>query len=601
MKKPLIRTLLITSIAAAIALPIAAYASPQPAPQTQEARRAQLEKLLSSHWEEQMKENPEWASMLGDKRYNDKLSDFSQAKIDQGMRDNQLWLKKFKALNVEGLNEQERLSRDLMVRSLEMAIEGGKLKGWQMPLLHNYGIHIDAPQMVSALSFKTVKDYEDYIARLNQLPRLFEQTIVQMKKGMQNKIMPPKFLIEKVVKQCDDIAMLSSEKSPFAQPLEKMPASFSEADKKRLSAAIHAAIAKKIAPAYKNLSSFVKNEYAPQGRSEVGLWSLPQGDIRYAFQAKTSTTTNMTPEEIHQLGLAEVARIEAEMLKVAVKLGYQDVASFNAAILKNPDFNPKSRDEIVQLYRKYTDEAYKKLPQLFGRLPIAKVEIKAIEEFREKGAPAAQYSDPALDGSRPGRVFVNTSEFEKRSIINIESTALHEGVPGHHMQIAIAQELPALPKFRKNAMFGAYVEGWALYAEQLGREIGAYQDPYNYYGHLQAEMMRAIRLVVDTGLHHKKWSRQQVVDFFRAHSSMDDVAIQSETDRYIAWPGQALSYKIGQLKISQLRNFAQQELGTRFDIRAFHDLILGSGALPLDVLETKVTGWVQKQKVLAAN
>jgi uncharacterized protein (DUF885 family) len=330
-RKPLIRSLVALSLASCIFnVTNAADAV---------SNRKQLDSLLHAHWEEQMKQSPEWASMLGDKRYNDKLSDFSQAQIDKDLRDTHLWMKKFQALDVAGLSEQERLTRELMIRNLQLNLDGAKLKNWEIPLLHNFGIHIDAPQMVSSLSFTSVKDYEDYLARLNQLPRLFEQTMVQMKKGMQDNIMPPKFLAEKVVQQCEDIAKLPVDKSPFAQPLEKMPASFSPAQKKHFNEQIKLAIRSKIAPAYKKMAQFVQKDYAPKGRTEVGLWALPDGAARYAFQAQNATTTLMTPEEIHQIGLTEVARIEAEMAKVASKLGFADVASFNAAILKNPELH----------------------------------------------------------------------------------------------------------------------------------------------------------------------------------------------------------------------------------------------------------------------
>ena len=342
-------------------------------------------------------------------------------------------------------------------------------------------------------------------------------------------------------------------------------------------------------------AKFVKEEYAPNGRTEPGLWSLPDGEARYAFRVKTNTTTNQSPEEIHQVGLREVARIEAEMLKVAKKLGFADRKNFNASIEKNPDVHPKSRLEILDRYRKYTDQMYAKLPELFGRFPKAKVEIMPIEEFRENEA-STSYNQGTPDGSRPGHIMVNTGKFAEQTTLSIETTTYHEGVPGHHMQISIAQELPALPPFRQQYFVTAYVEGWALYAERLGEEVGFYQDPYSYYGHLSDEMLRAIRLVVDTGFHYKRWTRQQVVDFFHEHSATDEVEVQRETDRYIAIPGQALGYKIGQLKILELRAKAQKELGNKFDIRGFHDTVLASGALPLDVLEKEVDNWVKAQQ-----
>jgi uncharacterized protein (DUF885 family) len=339
----------------------------------------------------------------------------------------------------------------------------------------------------------------------------------------------------------------------------------------------------------------VKTQYLPHGRKDVGMWSLPDGAARYSFKAKSSTTTEQTPEQIHQLGLSEVQRIEAQMLGVAQKLGFADLKSFNASLAANPALHPKSRQDIIDLYKKYTEQMYAKLPEQFGILPKGKVEITQVEEFREQGASAAAYNQGTPDGKRPGRVMVNTGDFAKRSTIDIETTALHEGVPGHHMQIAIGQEIEGLPAFRQQGNYTAYAEGWALYSERLGEELGFFTDPYSYYGHLQDEMLRAIRLVVDTGLHYKKWNRQQVVDFFHDHSGIEEVEVQSETDRYIVWPGQALGYKIGQLKILELRDYAKAQLGSKFDIRQFHDQVLGAGALPMDVLETRIKAWVAGQ------
>ncbi|WP_374361111.1 DUF885 family protein [Pseudoduganella danionis] len=560
------------------------------------ARRDALNQLIKEQWEYSMKNSPEWASLLGDKRYNDKWSDFSQAGIDADLKKSADFLKRFEAIDTTGFPLQEQLNRDLMLRQLRESVAGARFKDWEMPLAQNSGIHIDLPQIVSALPFETVKDYEDYITRLHALPKLFEQTRVQMEKGVQDKLMPPKFLIPKIVKQCEDVAAMKPADSPFAQPIKNFPKEFSEADKARLSKAILGAIQKDVTPSYKKLAQYTKTRYLPHGRTEVGMWSLPDGAARYTFKANASTTTTMTPEQIHQLGLAEVARIEGQMLATAQKLGYKDLKTFNKAVEENPELHPKSRQEILDLYQKYTDQMYTQLPQQFGILPKGKVEIRPVEEFREKGASGAAYMSGSPDGKRAGRVMVNTGDFEKRSTISIETTALHEGVPGHHMQLTIAQEIDGLPNFRQQGNYTAYAEGWALYSERLGEELGFFSNPYSYYGHLQDEMLRAIRLVVDTGLHYKKWNRQQVVDFFHDHSGIEEVEVQSETDRYIVWPGQALGYKIGQLKILELRDYARKELGKDFDIRQFHDQVLGAGALPMDVLESHIKGWVSTEK-----
>lgn len=560
------------------------------------ARRKALDLLLKEQWEYTLRTSPEFASILGDKRYNDRLSDFSQAAIDADLAQTAAFLKRFEALDTTGFPVQEQLNKDLMVRQLRLALEGARFKEWEMPVLQTSGIHIDLPQVVGMLPFETLKDYEDYLARLEQVPKAFDQVILQMRNGMRDGLMPPQFLLPKIADQCDKLVATPLEANPFAQPLAKFPATFTDAEKARLKAALEGALRGKILPAYSRFSTFVRQEYAPKGRTKEGLWSLPDGAALYAYRVKSATTTDLSPEEIHRIGLSEVARIEGQMLEVARKLGFKDLATFNASLQGNPALHPKSGQEILDLYTRYTEQMTAKLPHLFGRLPKSKVIVKPVEAFREKEASAAAYTPPAPDGSRPGHIQVNTGDFANRLLTGVETTALHEGVPGHHMQIAIAQELPELPPFRQQGYFTAYVEGWALYAERLGREVGSFQDAYSTYGHLQGEMLRAIRLVVDTGLHHKRWTRQQVVDFFHAHSGIEDVEVQSETDRYIVWPGQALGYKVGQLKILELRAYAEAQLVRRFDLRGFHDEILGAGALPLDVLEARIRAWVAARK-----
>jgi uncharacterized protein (DUF885 family) len=428
---------------------------------------------------------------------------------------------------------------------------------------------------------------------------LFDENMIQMRKGMAEGLMQPRILLEKVADQANGIATQAPDKSPFAHPFFSFPKSIADADQTRLRDLGLAAIKDSVLPAYAKFATFVRDEYAPKGRTEAGIWALPDGDARYAFRVKQSTTTTLTPEEIHQLGLAQVKEIEGRMLEVANHLGYSDLKSFNAAIAKDPKLHAHSRQQILDLYQKYIDQMYLKLPDLFGRLPKAKVEVRPIEEFREKEA-STSYVQGTPDGSRPGHVMVNTGDFEKRGVIDIETTAYHEGVPGHHMQISIAQELPTLPPFRQEESYSAFIEGWALYSERLGKELGFFQDPYSYYGHLGDDMLRAVRLVVDTGLHYKHWTRQQVVDYFHDHSTEDEPNVQSETDRYMSNPGQALSYKVGQLEILKLRQYAKDQLGDKFDIRGFHDEVLGAGAVPLDVLENRIHEWVAEQKARTA-
>jgi uncharacterized protein (DUF885 family) len=559
-----------------------------------EVRVKALHELLNEQWEYFLRTSPEFASILGDKRYNDKLSDLSQAAIDRDLAQNRAFLAKFTAVDATGFPEQERLNRDLMVRNLRESLDAAKFREWEMPVNQMNGLHIDAPQLVTSLSFDTVKDYEDYIARLKQLPRAFREVTVQMRKGMSERLMPPKILLVQAAKQANDLAIQKPGDSPFAIPTTKFPKEFSAADQQRLRDGVLAALRDSVLPAYVKFTSFLSDEYAPHGRTDIGTWALPNGAERYAFAVRRSTTTNMTPDEIHALGLREVARIEADQLVIAKKLGFPTVKALRDSIPKIPALHPASREAILDEYRHYVDQMSAKLPTLFGRLPKAKLEVMPIEAFLEKEA-STHYNQGTPDGSRPGHVFVNTYDFANQLTINNESTAYHEGIPGHHMQISIAQELPDLPPFRQQASYTAFQEGWALYSERLGKEIGFYQDPYKDYGRLDDEMLRAIRLVVDTGIHGREhWTRDQVVQFFREHSSNNEATIQSETDRYIAWPAQALAYKVGQLTILRLREKARTALGDKFSLPAFHDELIGAGALPMDVLETRMNEWIAR-------
>ena len=566
--------------------------------QTVDARVAALHRLLDEQWEYTLRTNPEFASILGDKRYNARLTDFSQAAIDRNNAQTKTFLRQFAAIDATGFPEQEKLNRDLMVRNLRESVEAEQFKEWEMPVNQMSGLHIDLPQLITSLSFATVQDYDDYIARLKQFPRVFGEVMVQMHKGMADGLMPPKILLAQVVTQAENIANQKPEDTPFAIPTTQFPKDLSAADQQRLRDGLLAAIKDSVLPTYATFTAFVRDDYAPHGRTDIGTWALPDGAARYAFAVRRSTTTSMTPEEIHQLGLREVARIEAEQLTIARKLGFPDLRTFRDSIPKMPSLHPKSRQQILDEYQHYTDQMWAKLPELFGRLPKAKLEILPIQSFVEKES-STHYDQGTPDGSRPGHVFVNTYDYANQLIITNESTAYHEGVPGHHMQIAIAQELPALPPFRQQANYTAYIEGWALYAERLGKEVGFYQDPYVDYGRLDDEMLRAIRLVVDPGIHAKHWTRDQVVQFFRQHSSLNEAGIQSETDRYIAWPAQAVAYKVGQLTFLRLRDQARQALGPKFDIRAFHDELLGAGALPMDVLERRVGEWIASQRAEA--
>ena len=566
------------------------------------ARRADLTRLLNDEWEYTLQHSPELATQVGDPRYNDRLSDFSDQAIAESLEDARQALARFEAIDTTGFPEQEKLNQQLMVRSLRDGLESARFKDWEMPVTQFGGIHLWYPSLPYDSPFRNVKDYEDYISRLHQMPRALDQAIGHMRDGLRDHLMPPKFLLEKVADQAQSIADDSLgddplDKSPFCEPLKKFPDSISPADRARLRAAIEAAVKNEVAPAYAKFAKFVREDYAPHGRSDPGLWALPDGDARYRLAVKEQTTTDMSPDAIHDLGVKSVAEIESQMLVIAHAQGFPDLKSFNGHIRHDPAHYAKSGQQLFDLYSHYRDQMYPKLPQLFGRLPKNKLDVVPMETFREKSSPPADYSLGAGDGSRPGRINVNEYAPEKRLLLNVEAIAYHEGVPGHHLQFSIAQELPDLPPFRKFTLdVNAYTEGWAFYSERLGKEVGFYQDPYSEYGRLQNEIWRAVRWVVDTGVHSQHWTRQQMVDYFHAHTAMDDENINTEVDRYIAWPGQALSYKMGQMKILELRARAQKELGPKFDLRKFHDAILDSGPLPLDVLEGKIDDWIRASK-----
>jgi len=562
-----------------------------------EARRAELNRLLADEWEYTLRTQPELATQVGDTRYNDRLSDFSDKAIAENVEHTRQALRRFEALDTTGFPEQERLNQSLMVRSLRESVESAQFKSWEMPATQFGGIHLGYASLAFDSPFRNVKDYEDYLARLRQIPRVLEQAAGHMRDGLRDHLMPPKYLLEKVATQAQQIADNPLDKSPFTGPLRKFPDSISEVDRKRLREGIEGAVKNEVSPAYARFAKFVREDYAPHGRLDPGTWALPDGEARYRFAVRQQTTTNFTAEEIHHLGLKSVAEIEVEMLKIARAQGFSDLKSFNAHIRQDPNLHGKSGQQFLDLYTKYRDQMYEKLPQLFGRLPKNKLAVVPMESYRSADGVPADYSIGAGDGSRPGRINVNEYAPEKRLLLNVEAIGYHEGVPGHHLQFSIAQELTDLPPFRKYDLdVNAYTEGWAFYSERLGKEVGFYQDPYSDYGRLQNEMWRAVRWVVDTGVHARHWSRQQMVDYFREHTAMDDQNIETEVDRYIAWPAQALSYKMGQRKILELRERAQRELGAKFDLRAFHDAVLDQGPLPLDVLEEKIDGWIAGQK-----
>ncbi|CRX63048.1 hypothetical protein ABR2090_0083 [Acinetobacter baumannii] len=550
-------------------------------------------------WEYTLKNNPETATALGDLRYNDRWTEISKNQIEKDKKTTQNFLKRFEAIDSTGFSATDQLNKDLMIYQLKETLKNYDLKLYEMPFNQMWGLHLQFPGFISSIPFNNAKQYQDYISRLKQIPLILDQGIQLAKQGQKDGLMPPKYLIEKVAKQIDSIATPAGADSVFASPLKQFPKNISKAEQERLSREVLQTINQYVRPAYQKLGTFIQKDYLPHGRQHEGIWSLPNGDELYRFYVENNTTTSESPENIHQLGLKEVARIEAEMLKIAKAQGFNDLKSFQQSLKTNPAVFPKSREEILEIYRGYIAQMQPELPKLFGLLPKNKVEVLPVEQYREKEAAGAEYHQGTPDGSRPGQVYVNTGDFSERSKISMEATAYHEAIPGHHMQIDIAQNLPNLPMFRKQPNHTAYIEGWALYAEQLGKDIGFYKDPLSDYGRLSSELFRACRLVVDTGVHYKKWTRQQMIDFMREHSALDEPDIQAEADRYIAIPAQALAYKMGQLKILELRELAKQELGDRFDIKAFHDMILNAGTLPLNILDARIKNWIKEQKAAA--
>ena len=561
-----------------------------------DARVKTLNSIFSDYWEDLLKHQPDFASSIGDNRYNDQLPDYSVQAYNESLARGRAFLSRLTEVDAAGMTDQQQLSKDLLVRTLIENQQEARFKPWELPVNQFYGLQVGLPQLVAQLSFNSVKDYDDYIARLKKVPLAFQQTTDDMSIGMEDRREPPAYLMEKVLTQVNTIANEKPQDSPFALPLKKFPASVSATEQARIKEELLAAIAGQVNPAYLRFGKFLQTQYIPNGRKDPGIWALPDGEAYYRFLVKQSTTTDMTPEQIHQIGLDQVKQDEEQLLAIAQKLGFADIKALEAAAAKNPKLYPTSKDQLLDAYRGHLDQMRPKLPQLFGRLPKAPLVVMPVPEYAEKDQAAAYYEHGTPDGSRPGTVFVNTYKFETRPLYSTEAIAYHEGLPGHHLQISIAQELTGIPQFRKYTYYTAYTEGWGLYAERLGKDIGFYQDPYNDYGRLEADIWRAIRLVVDTGVHSKHWTRDQMVDYFHQHSAIPDADVQAEVDRYIAWPAQALGYKVGQLKLLELKAKAQQALGDRFDIRAFHDQVLDSGALPLDYLEQRIDTWIAQQK-----
>lgn len=566
-----------------------AASAAEPSAASLDRRLTAQKALFAEYWETTLKLNPTLATGVGDYRYNDQLGDYSLAGIHKRHAINDQFLKRIKAISTEGFGEEDRTSHDLLIRNLEENDTDYALKNYEMPVTAQGGLHTQLADLPHAMPFDSVKHYEDYIARLHRIPAALREVEEVLRAGVKDHLVMVKFLAAKIPQQATGIIAAD----PFLGPIKSMPATFSEADRQRLTAAIESAVKDDVLPAYKQFAEFMTTEYVPHGRTTLSIESLPEGKRRYQAALRRLTTLNLTPREIHEIGLKECDRITAEMTALAKANGYADLASFREHVENDPKYKPASAQAIVDDFEHYIAQMRPKLPQLFTLIPWQPVTVEPIPEFQK--AAATHYQTGTPDGKRPGRVSVAVSDYQHRSLINDEAVAYHEGIPGHHMQLSIQQTLTGLPEFRKHGGNSGYVEGWALYAEQLGKEVGFYQDPGSDYGRLRSELFRAVRLVVDTGIHDMGWSRDQVVDFMRKSHAVDEPTIQAETDRYISWPGQACSYKLGQLKIRELRERASQKLGARFDERKFHDAILSGGTLPLDVLDARINRWIAAQ------
>ncbi len=558
---------------------------------------AQLNELYEECFDRSMELNPIYATFIGDYRYNDRFANsIGPEHIEKTSALTRECLDRLLAIGSGGLSGQDLLSFQIFQRNQEENQAGEKFPGELIPLNQFRSTPNFFAQMGSGASlhpFKTVKDYQDFLGRIDGFVIWMHQARDNMRAGMEKGLVQPRVLMEKVVPQLAAHVVSDIEESLFYRPIQNMPESFSDEERTTLTAAYRDAIENKVFPVYGMLRDFVQDEYLPATRATVGMLDLPGGNAWYAYRVATTTTTDLSPQAIHEIGLAEVERIQAAMQTVMDEVGFDGtLKEFFEYLNSDPQFYFDERDQLIDGYKALREEVHAKALKIFDRLPKADYEIRAVEPFREKTASGGSYMRPSPDGSRPGVFYANAYDLKARPKWAMQSLFLHEAIPGHHFQGALTLEIEDLPRFRKFGGYTAYSEGWGLYAESLGKEIGMYADPYQYFGALNAELWRAIRLVVDTGLHYQGWTRQQVLDYMYANSATKEARAVSEAERYIAIPSQALAYKIGQLKISELRARAESALGERFDIKAFHRQVLEDGPLPLSVLEAKIDRWI---------
>ncbi|HYJ05212.1 MAG TPA: DUF885 domain-containing protein [Chthoniobacterales bacterium] len=574
-----------------ILLPLPAVAAE---PRETEAGKA-LNAFFEAEWEYEMEQSPVRASFMGDRRWNDRWGDQSLEAIRKREAHATDALARLKKFDRAKLSPAEQLNYDLFQKDLETDIEGSKFRTYLMPITQRGGLQT-LDELGERLRFETVKDYEDWIARLRAFPTLMDQSIALMQEGAREKVIWPKIVLSRVPAQIDKQLVSKPEESPFFKPFTKFPDAIGPADRERLSKAGQEAIAAGVLPSFQKLRKYF-DEYLTAAPEQVGVWQMQKGAEFYAHLTRRFTTTDLTPQQIHEKGLSEVARIKAEMQTIMEKVGFKGtLPEFFTKLRTDPQFFYKTPEELLEAYRAMSKRIDPNLVKVFKTLPRMPYGVTPIPDKIAPDTTTAYYNQPAADGSRAGVYFVNLYKPETRPKWEMMALSLHEAVPGHHLQIALAQELGDMPKFRRYSGFTAFVEGWGLYAESLGQDMGLYDDPYAKFGQLTYEMWRAVRLVVDTGMHDKKWDRQRAIDFFMENAPKSENDIVNEIDRYISMPGQALAYKIGELKIKELRERSRREIGEGFDVREFHDAVLLSGAVPLDVLERNVNAWIAATK-----
>ncbi len=558
---------------------------------------ADFRQLISDHWNFQMQAEPIWATLTGDNRFNDQLPHVTPADMTSRLQADKTFLRRLTGIERAVLPAGERINYDIFKRVLEDSINESEFGAYFLPISKTSGFHLDFPELFQFVPLETVKDYENYIARLEAFRQMVDEYIVLMREGIQRGFRPALVSLEGIEPALSSQIVESAPDSPLYQPFTHFPTGFNAIDQDRLAKAGEMAILGSVVPGYQELHRIIQEEYRPAARTEIGASTLPDGQAFYAHRIRMFTSLDLSAEEVHATGQTEVQRIHAEMLALIARTGFNGaLKAFIEFLRTDPRFYAPTGEALLAHTALVLKRMDGELPRLFKTLPRMPYGIRAIPDHSAPGNTTAYYFPPAGDGSRAGTYYVNLYDLPSRPLYEIEALSLHEAVPGHHLQIAIQQELGELPNFRRFGGFTAFVEGWALYAERLGLEVGFYQDPYSDFGRLSYEMWRACRLVVDTGMHALGWSRQQAIDFMAANTSSTLLNITNEVDRYIAWPGQALAYKIGELKIRELRAHAEDQLGRQFNLREFHDLLLGSGALPLDLLESMVNQWITSSK-----